>query len=260
MSINTWIHGFGGRIGQLLLEMEAQYPEITIIGGSNSKGTARWINGSMEPQKETLADALKDAQLVIDFSTPEGNQTLFDAVRQTNTPLAILLATTGLNTTQIEGWQREVAPTCQVLLAPNTSLGIILSVALSKKLAAALGGLSFDIEIVESHHRHKRDAPSGTALLIADEIAKQEDLKTVYGRPGLRQSNELGLSSLRGGAVFGEHEIKFLGDHEEITISHKALSRRLFADGAFCLGKWLMPKPPGFYHVANIPPDDIKLK
>ena len=127
----------------------------------------------------------------------------------------------------------------------------------ARQMREAFGrlGVSFDIEMHETHHRGKKDAPSGTARLIAHVLAQGgenlEPLKIIDHRLGVRSADELGISSSRGGVVFGEHEIRFLGMSEEITVTHRALQRELFVDGALTLMKWLLCQKPGFYRVLD---------
>jgi 4-hydroxy-tetrahydrodipicolinate reductase len=136
------------------------------------------------------------------------------------------------------------------------SLGINLMLELSKKAAAVLGN-SFDIEIVEMHHNRKVDAPSGTALMIADAVssALPEEPQYVYDRHSVRRKrskNEIGIHSLRGGTVVGEHEIVFAGDNEVLKISHSAMSRQIFANGAVNAAMYLCGKEPGFYGMSDL--------
>jgi 4-hydroxy-tetrahydrodipicolinate reductase len=123
----------------------------------------------------------------------------------------------------------------------------------ARQAARALKGKGFDIEIVESHHRNKVDSPSGTALLLAKNISEEiPKSEIISSRKSKRRAEEIGVHSIRGGNVFGEHHISFLGDSEEIVFSHRALSRSLFANGALVLGKWLADRKPGFYGLSDV--------
>ena len=166
-----------------------------------------------------------------------------------NNPCAgtrFLIGSTGLNPEQLSRWEQYAkSHNCPVLIAPNTSTGVLLTLQSALNIAKGLHGLDFDIEILESHHRNKIDSPSGTAMFLANNIAEHEKLSLNTNRTGKRKTDELGVVALRGGSVFGEHTVRFMGDYEEIMITHRALSRDLFASGALTLGKWLMNQNQG---------------
>ncbi|MCX6127578.1 MAG: 4-hydroxy-tetrahydrodipicolinate reductase, partial [Proteobacteria bacterium] len=197
--------------------------------------------------------------LLIDFSAPNANSKLYDAIELSKLQdKAVLIGTTGLSENQKKAWEQLAkARHLRLLQAPNTSLGVLLTLKISEQVARILDPLHFDIEVLETHHRAKIDAPSGTANFLAEGLAASIDKKTIYGRKGLRQTHEIGVASLRGGTVFGEHEVRFLGDHEEITISHRALSRKLFAQGALILAAWILAKEPGSWTLHDISIDEI---
>ncbi|MBF0441454.1 MAG: 4-hydroxy-tetrahydrodipicolinate reductase [Oligoflexales bacterium] len=255
--IKAWIHGYSGRMGYELLEAfksETQY--FDLLGGS-----AEHLIGFYESQEIrakincNLYDILPNVDLIIDFSSPEGNEYLQEQFSKITAEkrIGVLIATTGLFESTIEKWKNLAQHNkLSVLFAPNTSLGVLLTLKSALNLSSILKPKGFDIEILESHHRNKADAPSGTAKFIAETIAKQHDLNTVYSRTSKRKHEELGVSSLRGGAVFGEHSIHFLGDFEEIVITHKAISRRLFANGALVLGRWLINQSEGVFSLLDV--------
>ena len=163
-----------------------------------------------------------------------------------------------MDSTQIENWKDFIyAKKIRCLIAPNTSLGVLIQMQVAKKIAKILSKHDFDIEITESHHRYKKDSPSGTAKFLAENIAAQENLNICTNRTGERSKQELGLVALRGGNIFGEHTIKFLGLSEELEIRHRALSRKLFAEGAIVLGNWLNHQKVGFYKLEDIDYSDL---
>ena len=172
--------------------------------------------------------------------------------------MKILIATTGLSKPHIHGWKElSQKQGNSILFAPNTSLGILLTMHASLQMASLLLKQKFDIEMTEAHHRNKIDAPSGTVKFLAEQIAKQENLSISLNRTSKREDNELGIASIRGGSVFGEHTVHFMGEFEEISITHKALSRSLFAKGALTLGRWLMSKSAGQYGLGMVTPQEM---
>jgi 4-hydroxy-tetrahydrodipicolinate reductase len=234
-----------------------------LVGGSGYR-----FEGANFPQgKEVTAGALAEAldkyavDLVVDFSAPEANVLLFDAMRTSRRKgMAVLLGTTGLTPEQLTRW-RDVASAGahRILVAPNTSIGILLLAKAALLAAGVAAGLAFDVEIVETHHRAKKDAPSGTAKFLAETIAGGvDDLAPQYDRRGARRAGEIGVHAVRGGGVYGEHEVRIIGDSEEICLSHRAFSRSLFAAGALTLGTWLLTRNPGYYNLLDIDVKDLR--
>jgi 4-hydroxy-tetrahydrodipicolinate reductase len=198
------------------------------------------------------AVGLLGADVVIDFSTAAAVPWLCRAVKRAR--VAFVSGTTGIDD---EGQTalRETAETVPLLWAPNMSLGVELLARLAEQAAAALGE-DYDIEIVETHHRQKVDAPSGTALRLADAVRKgRPDLATKHGRQGVigpRKRNELGMHSLRGGGVVGDHTIHLIGPSERIELTHRATERDLFGRGALRAARWLIGKKPGRYALGDL--------
>ena len=252
--MNIWLSGYNGRMGQEIADLLSNDPETEVTGGS---GLHYLKNNFQEKKNYTpleLSENLAQTELIIDFSSPEGNEALYQASLSLRVPKAFLIGTTGLNKHQRDRWKQICKESNHKLLfAPNTSLGILLTMQLSQQLAKALQPNGFDIEIVESHHKHKADSPSGTAKFLARGICDVVPLEMVTHRTGKRQDSELGVVALRGGSVFGEHTVKFLGEDEELVVSHRALSRSLFAKGAIILGRWLLKQDNGtHYHLSNV--------
>ncbi|MBP9708214.1 MAG: 4-hydroxy-tetrahydrodipicolinate reductase [Oligoflexales bacterium] len=245
-----WINGISGRMGQKLCELIDKKPQdFSLAGGFAKEGFYDSRTKSFSKNEtEELLNSLFQADLIIDFSLPEANKNLRELLaRNEATKIAVLLATTGLPSKDLEAWSSfsKTHKNIKVLLAPNTSLGITLLVEHGMSLAKVLLQNGFDMELIETHHRYKKDAPSGTALYIKnsiDENLKQEKIS----------HDDKAIHALRGGGVFGEHNLRFISDEEEIEISHRALNRDLFAKGALKLGSWLLQQKPGVYGLKDV--------
>ncbi|MCJ7421975.1 4-hydroxy-tetrahydrodipicolinate reductase [Sphingomicrobium astaxanthinifaciens] len=194
------------------------------------------------------------ADVLVDFSAPQALRGSIDRALSENVPL--LVGTTGLD----EGHDQLLADASAdiaVLRAPNTSLGVALLADLVTRAARILGPDEWDIEIVEAHHRHKADAPSGTALHLglAAERGRGEDAHDELGRCGTglsRETGEIGYAAVRGGTVAGDHDVLFLGPDERLILSHRAESRAIFARGALTAAKFLHGRDPGLYTMADV--------
>lgn len=200
------------------------------------------------PVYPTAASAAEHADVLIDFSHPSALSGVLAAAVARQLPAVI--ATTGLDDAQIAAI-RETATKIPVFFSSNMSVGVAVLAALTKKAAAVLGG-DFDVELVEMHHNHKLDAPSGTALMLAD-AARQglaHPVEYVYDRHDRRQKRapeEIGISSVRGGNIVGEHQVIFAGGDEVLTLTHRAQSRDIFAAGALRAAVFLVGQPAGLY-------------
>ena len=190
-----------------------------------------------------------DAGVLVEFTTPGAT------VGHLSYGLPHVIGTTGLSDEQLAQVE-EAAKGIPVVLAPNMSVGVNLLRGVVRNLAAKLEG--YDIEVVEAHHRHKKDAPSGTALFLARAAAEGRDAEledvAVHGREGYapRKPDEIGIHALRGGAVVGEHRLVFYSEGEEVEVVHRALSRRTFADGALRAAKFAAGAAPGLYGMADV--------
>ena len=192
--------------------------------------------------------------VLVDFSSPEGLRTSIDRAVSAGIPL--LVGTTGLS----EGHHSLIADAAEivaVLKAPNTSLGIALLEDLAERAACVLAAESWDVEIVEAHHRLKADAPSGTALHLGQAIerGRDSDAKEEFGRCGIglaREPGSIGYAAVRGGTVAGDHDVLFLGPEERLVLSHRAESRAIFARGALAGARFLIGKPPGLYAMRDV--------
>lgn len=243
------IVGATGRVGQLLVKILKD--EKTPIGAVMFEGPQ-----TIEFDKDTVItnDAktlLENSDIVIDFSAPLATQKLLEAALENPTPLVI--ATTGLNDHQ-KNLMIEVSKKAPVLYATNMSLGVAILNKLVSMVSEKLR--DFDIEIVEQHHRYKVDAPSGTALTLAESCAKARglELKDVIvtgrsGHVGARTKDEIGVFAVRGGDVVGRHTVGFYNDGEFLELNHTATSRETFARGAIKVAKWLINQNPGLYSI-----------
>ncbi len=225
---NVWVHGCFGRTGGAIYEhLREQTSEFDLVGGSGS-GRIKWKDQAGEQaNKVGLAQTLtsRDIQAVIDFSSVAGNQALLDALKEDVTVKFVLIGTTGLAPETLAAWEDlSRQKPLRVLIAPNTSLGILAMLQASQMLRRILGA-DYDVELVEAHHKRKVDAPSGTAKFLAQGISQafsQQPLHLFSQRQAKREDGELGIHAIRGGGVFGTHEVMFLGEHEEISIKHVA--------------------------------------
>lgn len=249
------LNGARGRMGRMVLEAASRRPDITIVGivdrpDHPEAGTTidtpfgpLLLHGSAGPD-------LPDADVAIDFSSPDATVAFASAMSDRAIP--VLCGTTGLSEAH-RARLRKLSERTAVLVAANTSLGVFCLNRLAR-LARELLGSSYDVEIVEIHHRHKKDAPSGTALALAEGLAGTGLDPIVRGREdsGPRRTGELGISAVRGGEVVGDHTILFLGDNDRIEITHRASNRILLADGAIDLARRLMGRRPGWYAVDDM--------
>ena len=194
-------------------------------------------------------DPPESAGVLIEFTTPEAT------VAHLSYGRPHVIGTTGLSEDQVSKVEKA-AQSAPIVLAPNMSVGVNLLRDIVRELSAKLGE-DYDIEVIEAHHRNKKDAPSGTALFLARAAAegrsKDLDEVAVYGREGLspRQKGEIGIHALRGGAVVGEHRLIFYAGGEEVEVTHRALSRRTFAEGALRAAQFAANAPPGLYSLAD---------
>ena len=195
-----------------------------------------------------------NGDVLVDFSAPDGLRASLDRAVSAGVPL--LIGTTGL-IEEHDALIAEATKSIPILKAPNTSLGVALLADLVERAAHVLGPEQWDIEIVETHHRAKADAPSGTALHLgsAAERGRKMDAKEELGRCGtglLREVGSIGYAAIRGGTVAGDHDVMFLGPDERLILSHRAESRAIFARGALTAARFLVGKPAGLYSMRDV--------
>ena len=259
--LSLTVVGASGRTGSLVVSAaEEQQTEWRLRGAlvSSSSSKLNTICLPSSPHRaevllfsDQLVEAISVSDVVIDFSTPESCLKAVSACVAFRIP--ILVATTGLTDIQREELS-QAAASIPILVAPNTSLAVFVLHEISLH-AAKIFGDDYDIEIMEIHHRHKKDAPSGTALALASSLAEQRNLNIKSSREGrhsLREKSDLSVAALRGGDVPGEHTVFFLGDGERLEITQRARDRSVFARGALFLAKKLRTKPPGLYSVRDL--------
>lgn len=240
--IKLLITGSSGRMGKTLIEAAELNPNTTL--------------GATHDQGEDLLQAFETVNAAIDFTVHSFTKEVLAAALKTKTPLVI--GTTG-HTEEELAEIKNAANTLPIVFAPNFSIGVNTLFWLTHKAAAILGNDQFDIEVTEMHHRHKIDAPSGTARRLLDIL--NEETNTSYtddvahgrvGNIGARPSKEIGMHTLRGGDVVGDHTVMFAADGERVELTHKASSRMTFASGAVQAAVWLKDKPAGLYDMQDV--------
>lgn len=242
--------GCNGYMGRVVTEIVAADEEAEIVAGVDiaDRGDKEY------PVFANIADCGVEADVVIDFSAPGALDSLLAYC--TEKKIAAVFCTTGYSQEQLEQI-RAAAEKTAVMKSANMSLGINLLLKLVKDAAKKLAPAGFDMEIVEKHHNRKVDAPSGTALALADSLneALDEEYAYTFDRSGRRQSrekHEIGISAVRGGNIVGEHEVIFAGFDEVIEFKHTAYSRGVFAKGAVQAAKYMAGRPAGFYDMADV--------
>ncbi len=242
------LSGCCGKMGRVINSIIEEDENLTIVAG-------------VDPYGEKYADfpvfpnfaELPQADVIIDFSHPSALDGLLTFAAKTKTP--VVIATTGYNEAETEKI-RAAAGIIPVFFTFNLSLGVNLMVSLAKKATAFLG-TDFNIEIIEKHHNQKVDAPSGTAIMLADAVNETLDNKMLYeydrhSKRQKRNKNEIGIHSVRGGTIVGEHEVIFAGNNEVISIKHEAFSKTVFANGSVTAAKFLAGKSAGLYNMNDI--------
>ena len=248
--IRAIMHGCNGRMGRVITEITEKESEMEIVAGVDAyTGTPNTY-----PVFEKIEDCDVKADVIIDFSNAAAADTLLDYAVAHKLPL--VLCTTGLSEEQLAHVEAAAKETA-VLRSANMSMGINLLLKLLRDASRVLASAGFDIEIVERHHNQKLDAPSGTALALADAVNDSLDnaYHYVYDRSQVRQKREekeIGISAVRGGTIVGDHEVIYAGTDEVIEFKHTAYSRAVFARGAVEAAKFLAGKPAGRYDMADV--------
>jgi len=253
------VTGCAGRMGKMLLNRVLTNKDCELAGGSERRESGfigrdlgeviggRPLGVSVTSYPFELFNA---CDAVLDFTAPAA--TVEHAKIAAETGKILVVGTTGLSADQME-ILKKCAEKTVIVAAPNMSIGVNLLFALVKQAAAVLDP-SYDIEIVEMHHRNKADAPSGTALGLGNAAAegRQIELKNAARYTGVRPAGEIGFAALRGGDVVGDHTVIFAGQGERIELTHKASSREIFADGAIKAALWAQNKPKGLYSMQDV--------
>ena len=242
MQIKLGINGANGRMGQCLGDLVASKQKIYDIAARLSKSS----------RSDEVATACTLCDIILDFSSPNGVESIIS--HASNSEVKLLIGTTGLQNKHFD-LLANIAQTRAVLYAQNTSVSANLIAVLAAQASKILN--TYDVEIVDTHHRHKKDAPSGTAIMIGQQIAAAKKLKfndyAVFNRNNgyIRKNNEIGFSSIRGGEIYGDNEVIFAGDNEVLAMNCRALSRYSFAEGALLAARWLNKQPPGLYSMQD---------
>ena len=247
--MNIILCGCNGKMGQAIVNESQKFCNMNIIAGVDIKPDS----SKSFPIFSSINDVNIKADIIIDFSNPLALNSILEYSQ--NQKLPVVICTTGFSKEQVEKIN-EASKNIPVFYSGNMSLGINLLIELCQKATNVLGD-SFDIEIIEKHHNQKIDAPSGTALMIANGISEHLDEKYEYKYNRTtsrekRKKNEIGIHSIRGGTITGDHEVIFAGKDEIITISHHAASRNIFANGAINAAKYILNKTPGLYKMKNL--------
>lgn len=248
--IRIIMRGCNGHMGRVITDIVANDAEAEIVAGIDITGQM----GSAYPVYPDLAAVQEDADVCIDFSSPKELTKLLADAKEKNLPL--VLCSTGYTPEQIKEIQKASGEQA-ILRSANMSLGVNVVTRLIQTAASVLMKEGFDVDIVEKHHRRKLDAPSGTALALADAIQEvlTEEYNYVFDRSQRREQrpvNEIGISAVRGGTIVGEHEVIFAGRDEVIEIKHTAYSREIFGKGAVVAAKYLAGKGPGLYTMKDV--------
>jgi 4-hydroxy-tetrahydrodipicolinate reductase len=252
LAMKVGLTNFSGRMGKALLQVMSKESDIKI-----SAGLSRKNDHAKYPFLITnsIIELINSCDIIIDFSVPLVTTSLLNDVQSIPKPLVI--CTTGLNEKEFS-LMKARSKTAPIFYSPNTSIGINVLYYVLPILINSLGK-DFDIDVIDKHHKHKKDAPSGTAKFILDIIAKNLNLNSkediIYNntfKATERPKNKIGFSFIRAGNIFGEHEISMTSDDEMIKISHIAFSRDVFAKGAIKAAKWLKNQPPGLYQMSDL--------
>lgn len=265
MTLCIAIAGAGGRMGRALIRAAANDARFALGGGSERRespalgadlGTLGGVAALGVTTTDSASAAANKAAVWIDFTTPGATLAALESLTATQVRAAIV-GTTGFDGKQDEAI-RAHAKRIAIVRSGNFSLGVNLLAALVQQAAQKLGP-GWDIEITEAHHRRKVDAPSGTALLLANAAAKGRNapleelrLPPYDGITGERPEGKIGFSVVRGGGIVGEHDVRFVSERESVTLSHQAFDRAVFADGALAAALWAADQPPGLYSMQDV--------
>ena len=265
MALKIGVVGAGGRMGQTVIRAVAAHAGMTLTAAADRDNSSVLGKDAgslvgLEPLGVAIGDTPLDiadhVDAIIDFTAPQLSVAL--ARRAAERKLVHIIGTTGCSPEDDAAIARAGREGARIVKSGNMSLGVNLLAALVKKTAASLD-IDFDIEILEMHHRHKVDAPSGTALLLGEAAAEgrgidlaDHSVKVRDGHTGARQPGSIGFATLRGGGIVGEHSVLFSSMAETLTLSHSARDRTLFADGALRAALWAAEQPAGLYSMADV--------
>ena len=260
--VRVGVNGAAGRMGRRIVALVAEQKNLQVVCALERPGhpdlgkDAGLLAGIQELGVKVGEGVQGSPQVLIDFSVPES--TMRRAAEAASRGVGLVIGTTGLSDEQLARIKREVASKVPVLMAPNMSIGMNVLFRVAGQVAAALGE-GYDIEIVEMHHRRKKDAPSGTALRLAEGICEAVSWSPkdvlIYGREGItgeRPGRQIAVLAVRGGDVAGDHTVIFAGEGERIELTHRASNRDVFAHGAIRAARFIAGKPPGLYGMKDV--------
>ena len=262
--IRVIINGACGRMGRLIIQGVTQQADMELVGAieyaehpqiGSDAGVVAGIGEIGVAITSELSDVLGDADVVIEFSKPEA--TLEHLRQVAAADKAMIVATTGFNADEL-ATVKDLASQIRCVMAPNMSLGVNVMIQALELIAKALGD-DYDIEVIEAHHNHKADSPSGTALRLAETVAAalERDLDEVgvYGRHGIvgaRPKKQIGVHAVRGGDIAGDHTVLFATEGEQLSVVHRAHSPEAFAKGAIRAARWVIDAPKGLHDVSEV--------
>lgn len=261
--IKIVVIGAGGRMGKTIVTCVDDTDGVSVIGGTeyighSSIGSDLGVLAGVGRKDifivENIEDVLTDCDVIIDFTTPESSiRTLNAAVSHEK---SIVIGTTGFSAEQ-KNMISQAAEKIRCVFAPNMSIGVNVLFKVVEDVSKALGD-AYDVEIVEAHHKFKKDAPSGTAVKLSEIVARSLDRNIdqvgVYGRKGIteRDPKEIGIHTVRAGDIVGEHRVLYGGMGETLELFHRAQSRETFARGSISAAKWVVNQPPGLYDMQDV--------
>ncbi|RMF95758.1 MAG: 4-hydroxy-tetrahydrodipicolinate reductase [Candidatus Schekmanbacteria bacterium] len=262
--VNIVVCGAFGRMGQRIINIVSETSDAELVGATESPAHPRCDSeidfskdGKLKKIKVSskISEVAEDADVLIDFTRPEATEKVLSYAE--NAGKAMVIGTTGFSDEQKESIKNS-ANKIPIVFSPNMSIGVNLLFELTA-IASKILADGYDIEIIEAHHRNKVDAPSGTAVKLAEIVAEvlKQDLKrtAVYGREGIvgeRKSDELGIHSIRGGSIVGDHTVLYAGTDERIELTHRAQSRDAFARGAVRAALFVAKQKPGLYSMKDV--------
>lgn len=244
------MHGCNGRMGHVIIDLVKEDKDIEVVAGVDAYGESSYDF----PVFKKLEECNVAADVIVDFSNASAAEGLLAYCEKTSTP--VVLCSTGLSEEQLLK-VKETSKKVAVLKSANMSVGVNALMKVLKEVSPLFAAAGFDIEIVEKHHNQKLDAPSGTAIALADSINDSlgNEYEYVYDRSTRREKRpekEIGISAVRGGTIVGDHDVIFAGHDEVVTLSHRAYSRAIFGKGAIEAAKYLAGKPAGMYDMSDV--------
>ena len=244
------MHGCNGRMGHVIIDLVKEDKDIEVVAGVDAYGESSYDF----PVFKSLEECNVAADVIVDFSNASAAEGLLAYCEKTSTP--VVLCSTGLSEDQLLK-VKETSKKVAVLKSANMSVGVNALMKVLKEVSPLFAAAGFDIEIVEKHHNQKLDAPSGTAIALADSINNSlgNEYEYVYDRSTRREKRpekEIGISAVRGGTIVGDHDVIFAGHDEVVTLSHRAYSRAIFGKGAIEAAKFLAGKPAGMYDMSDV--------